>query len=77
MEIRNRGTAARFGSVIGMLLVGQLSRRAFDTRWLVGSGFVVLTFALWSMSSWTLDVSIASVRFVMIISGLGTGLISR
>jgi DHA2 family multidrug resistance protein len=64
-----------FGSVIGMLLVGQLSRRAFDTRWLVGSGFVLLAYSLWSMSSWTLDVSIASVRSVMILSGLGTGLI--
>ena len=64
-----------FGSVIGMLMVGQLSRRAFDTRWLVGLGFVVLTYALWSMSSWTLGVSIASVRGAMILSGLGTGLI--
>jgi len=64
-----------FGSVVGMLLVGQLSRHAFDTRWLVGLGFVVLAYALWAMSSWTLDVSIESVRCVMILSGLGTGLI--
>jgi DHA2 family multidrug resistance protein len=64
-----------FGSVVGMLLVGQLSRRAFDTRWLVGLGFVALAYVLWSMSSWTLDVSIESVRFVMVLSGLGTGLI--
>lgn len=64
-----------FGSIVGMLLVGQLSRRAFDTRWLVGFGFVVLAYALWSMSSWSLGVSIASVRFAMIMSGLGTGLI--
>jgi hypothetical protein len=35
-----------FGSIVGMLLVGQLSRRAFDTRWLVGLGFVVLAYAL-------------------------------
>ena len=64
-----------FGSVVGMLLVGQLSRHAFDTRWLVGLGFVVLAYALWAMSSWTLDVSIESVRCVMILSGLGTALI--
>ena len=64
-----------FGSIVGMLLVGQLSRRAFDTRWLVGLGFAVLAYALLSMSSWTLDVSIESVRFAMILSGLGTGLI--
>lgn len=64
-----------FGSIVGMMAVGQLSRRAFDTKWLVGLGFVVLAYALWSMSTWTLDVSIASVRGAMILSGLGTGLI--
>ena len=64
-----------FGTLGGMLVIGQLSRRAFDTRWLVGLGFVLMACALWSMSHWTLDVGIDYVRFAMILSGLGSGLI--
>jgi DHA2 family multidrug resistance protein len=64
-----------FGSLMGMFLIGQLSRRGVDIRWLVGVGFVVLTYALWSMGQWALDVSITSVRSAMILSGLGSGLI--
>jgi DHA2 family multidrug resistance protein len=58
-----------------MLLIGQLSRRGFDIRCLVGIGFVLLAYALWSMGQWTLDVNLSSVRSAMILSGLGTGLI--
>ena len=36
-----------FGTLAGMFLIGQLSRRAFDTRWLVGIGFAFLAYALW------------------------------
>ena len=36
---------------------------------------MVLTYALWSMGQWALDVSITSVRSAMILSGLGSGLI--
>jgi MFS transporter, DHA2 family, multidrug resistance protein len=64
-----------FGTLAGMFAIGQLSRRAFDTRWLVGLGFVLMAYALWSMSHWTLDVGISHVRFAMILSGLGSGLI--
>jgi MFS transporter, DHA2 family, multidrug resistance protein len=64
-----------FGTLAGMFAIGQLSRRAFDTRWLVGLGFVLMAYALWSMSHWTLDVGITHVRLAMILSGLGSGLI--
>lgn len=64
-----------FGTLVGMFLIGQLSRRGFDTRWLVGAGFVILAGALWSMSHWTLGVGIENVRWAMIMSGLGSGLI--
>ncbi|HEX4211679.1 MAG TPA: DHA2 family efflux MFS transporter permease subunit [Candidatus Binataceae bacterium] len=64
-----------FGTLAGMFVIGQLSRRAFDTRWLVGLGFVLMACSLWSMSHWTLDVGISHVRFAMILSGLGSGLI--
>jgi MFS transporter, DHA2 family, multidrug resistance protein len=64
-----------FGTLAGMFFIGQLSRRAVDTRWLVGVGFLLLAYALWTMSQWTLDVGIGYVRFAMILSGLGSGLI--
>jgi DHA2 family multidrug resistance protein len=64
-----------FGTLAGMFLIGQLSRRAFDTRWLVGVGFVFLAYALWMMSEWSLDVSMNEVYWPMICSGIGSGLI--
>jgi DHA2 family multidrug resistance protein len=64
-----------FGTLAGMFFIGQVSRRAYDTRWFVGLGFVLMACALWSMSHWTLDVGIGYVRFAMILSGLGSGLI--
>jgi DHA2 family multidrug resistance protein len=64
-----------FGTLAGMFFIGQISRRAYDTRWFVGLGFVLMAYALWSMSHWTLDVGITSVRSAMILSGLGSGLI--
>ncbi len=64
-----------FGTLAGMIAIGQLSRRGIDTRWLVGLGFMLTAYALWSMSHWTLDVGINYVRFAMIVSGLGSGLI--
>ena len=64
-----------FGTLGGMLLIGQLSRRGYDTRWLVGVGFFFLAAAMWSMSQWTLGVAISNVRWPMIMSGFGSGLI--
>jgi len=64
-----------FGTLAGMFLIGQLSRRGVDTRWLVGVGFAFLAAALWSMNQWTLGVSISNVRWPMIMSGFGSGLI--
>jgi len=64
-----------FGTLAAMIAIGQISRRGFDTRWLVGLGFALTSYALWSMSHWTLDVGINSVRLAMIVSGIGSGLI--
>jgi DHA2 family multidrug resistance protein len=64
-----------FGTLTGMFLIGQLSRRGFDTRWLVGVGFIFLAYALWTMSLWSLDVSMSDVYWPMIYSGFGSGLI--
>jgi DHA2 family multidrug resistance protein len=63
------------GTMTGMLLIGQLSRRRADTRPLVGLGFVLLAYSLWTMSHWNLEISITNVFFPMMISGLASGLI--
>jgi DHA2 family multidrug resistance protein len=54
-----------FGTLFGMFMVGQLSRRGFETRWFVGLGFGLLALALWSMSNWTLGISMSNVRFAI------------
>lgn len=63
------------GTLLAMLLIGQLSRRGFDTRWLVGLGFALFAGALWTMCGWTLDVSMNEVMLPIFISGVGGGLI--
>ena len=44
------------GTLVAMLLVGQLSRRGFDMRPLVGVGFALVTYASWRMGHWDLEV---------------------
>jgi MFS transporter, DHA2 family, multidrug resistance protein len=63
------------GTLFSMLLIGQLSRRGVDTRWLVGAGFAVVAYAMWSMAHWTLGVGMTNVLMPIFISGLGSGLI--
>lgn len=63
------------GTFAAMLLVGQLSRRGFDTRSLVGCGFVLMSYALWTMGHWNLEISLANVIFPMMLSGVASGLI--
>ncbi|HEY6394724.1 MAG TPA: DHA2 family efflux MFS transporter permease subunit, partial [Candidatus Binataceae bacterium] len=64
-----------FGTLIGMLLIGQLSRVGLDTRWLVGVGFSIVAYALWMMAHWTLGVSMNTVLVPIFLSGMGSGLI--
>jgi DHA2 family multidrug resistance protein len=64
-----------FGTFAAMLLVGQLSRRGFDTRALVGCGFALMGFALWTMGNWNLEISLTNVIFPMMLSGVASGLI--
>ncbi|HZP45521.1 MAG TPA: DHA2 family efflux MFS transporter permease subunit [Candidatus Binataceae bacterium] len=64
-----------FGTLAGMFIVGQLSRRAFDTRWMVGLGFAILACALWWMSTWTLQVAMSNTFWPMVLSGFGSGVI--
>ena len=63
------------GTMVSMLLIGQLARFKFDTRPLVGFGFVLMATGLWSMSNWNLSVSTWVVVWPSIIMGFGMGFI--
>jgi MFS transporter, DHA2 family, multidrug resistance protein len=64
-----------FGTMASMMLIGQLARLRFDTRPLIGLGYVLMAFGLWTMSGWDLQVSIWVVIWPSIVMGLGMGMI--
>ena len=63
------------GTMFSMLLIGQLARFKFDTRPLVGLGFVLMASGLWTMSKWNLNVSTWVVIWPSIMMGVGMGFI--
>jgi DHA2 family multidrug resistance protein len=63
------------GTMFSMLLIGQMARLRFDTRPLVGTGFILMAVALWAMSGWNLSVSMWTVVWPSIVMGLGMGMI--
>ena len=63
------------GTMCSMLLIGQLARFRFDTRPLVGVGFILMATALWTMSKWNLNVSTWVVIWPSIMMGVGMGFI--
>ena len=62
------------GTMVSMLLVGQLARRGIDTRLALGAGFVLMVIGLWEMSSWNLNISMWEAIDPGIILGAGMGL---
>ena len=63
------------GTVAAMLIIARMSKRRYDTRWLVGVGFAVLAYATWMMSRWTLDIGMREVFVPIMISGAGSGFV--
>ncbi len=63
------------GTLVAMLMVGQLSRRGVDMRPFVGVGFALVAYATWMMGHWDLQVSMWSLAMPIILSGAGSGLI--
>ena len=63
------------GTMVSMLLIGQLARFKFDTRPLVGVGFILMATSLWTMSKWNLNVSSWVVIWPSITMGVGMGFI--
>jgi MFS transporter, DHA2 family, multidrug resistance protein len=62
-------------TMLSMVVVGQIARRRIDTRPLVGLGFILMTFGLWTMSGWNLQVSLWVVIIPSFVMGLGMGMI--
>jgi DHA2 family multidrug resistance protein len=63
------------GTMFSMILLGSLARRGFDTRILVGVGFVLVSYAMWSMSGLNLQSDTPRIVFPTILQGIGTGLV--
>ena len=63
------------GSMLAMLLAGQLARRV-QSRVLIAVGFGISAFSLWQMSGFTFEMSEGVVMWTGFVQGLGLGLIS-
>ncbi len=63
------------GTLVAMIVIGQLSRRGIDTRPLVGAGFLVLAATTWTMGHWQLQVGMSNIFWPVMLSGLGSGLV--
>jgi DHA2 family multidrug resistance protein len=63
------------GTMIAMFSLGQLARTGWDTRPLIGVGFILMASGLWTMAGWSLQVDTWGVIQPSIVLGLGLGLI--
>ena len=55
--------------------MGQLSRKGFNTRPLIGVAFLAMVVSTWTMSHWTLQVSNWQVIGPVMLNGVGGGLL--
>ena len=62
------------GAMMAMLLTGQIARRGYDNKRLIGVAFTLVAVGLWMMSRWNLQVSMAQVIYAGTILGCGLGM---
>jgi MFS transporter, DHA2 family, multidrug resistance protein len=62
------------GAFLMMPLVGYLTGR-LDIRLLVGTGFIIVGFSLWEFAGINLDISVWSIVWPMILTGVGLAMI--
>jgi DHA2 family multidrug resistance protein len=60
------------GTMGAMLLVGRLIGKV-DTRLLLGVGLACTVWSFWTMTTWTPDISAASIVIVGVVQGVGLG----
>ena len=63
------------GTMAAMLIVGQLARYRYDTRPLIGVGFILMATSLWTMAGWNTQVSTWTVTWPSLVMGVGMGMI--
>jgi DHA2 family multidrug resistance protein len=75
VELTGLVTAPRgFGTMISMVLVGQLIKRV-DARVLIGAGMVFVCYSTYEMSGFSLGMDESLVVWTGFVQGIGTGLI--
>ncbi|MGA2411669.1 MAG: MFS transporter, partial [Candidatus Binataceae bacterium] len=62
------------GAMAAMLFAGQIARRGFDNKRLVGLSFALMTAGLWMMAHWNLQVGTFQIVFPGLVLGLGLGM---
>jgi DHA2 family multidrug resistance protein len=63
-----------FGVMFAMMFAGRLTLKA-DPRVIMTVGACLLLWSLWSMTSWTPNISVATISWVTFFQGVGMGLV--
>lgn len=63
------------GALLTMQLSGYVIRRGFDSRVLIGVGFLIAAASLWEMAHWTLQTDYGHIAMSGFVQGLGMGLV--
>jgi DHA2 family multidrug resistance protein len=61
-------------AMTSMMIAGQVSRAGYDNKRLIGVSFILMTFGLWSMAHWNLQVGMWEVIWPGLVLGMGLGL---
>ena len=65
-----RGAGAMAAMVVTARLLDQV-----DGRWLMGTGLILMAYAMWEQSYFTIDVSFFTIGWVGVLQGFGLGLV--
>jgi len=63
------------GTLSGMLIIGQLGRKNYDTRPFLGLGFLIIALGFYYATGWDLQVDRWGVAWVTMIQGFGMGVV--
>jgi len=61
-------------AMTSMMIAGQVARAGYDNKRLIGLSFTLMSFGLWSMAHWNLQVGMWEVIWPGLILGMGLGL---